>query len=315
LRSPPPLLLLRLPARAAQDPVSPGGAPLPAGPGAPAAPGPAAPALPAPGPVAPGPTSPSGSAAPSPYVSPFATPQAPNGVPGALLSIPADYRLDIGDLVEIKVLFRLLKGTNLDATVPIPADGLLRLSRLKAPVNARLLTCDELSEALRRAWSHQFRLQPGQVVVRVANPRLRKINLMGNGIENGVVGLQPGWRIADVIVATGGNPYPERAKLVVTNKQRPAPVTVDLVQALANPESPANIALLEGDVVTVTVPKAERLIVYGEGPRGTHNIDERYGLRLALAGLGYSTTNATGSLRDAMIVRKVSKAIRPRRTR
>ena len=50
----------------------------------------------------------------------------------ALVSVPADYRLDIGDTVRVDVLRHANDGVN--ANVLIPADGMVRLPRLKAAI-------------------------------------------------------------------------------------------------------------------------------------------------------------------------------------
>ena len=48
------------------------------------------------------------------------------------------------------------------------------------------------------------------------------------------------------------------------------------------PGSPENLPLLEGDTLTVDTARTIRLLVAGEGPRGQHEVDYRYGLRRAL---------------------------------
>ena len=235
----------------------------------------------------------------SPFVSPFVTPTPPPGTPDSLLTIPADYRIDIGDAVSVSTP----PPWNINATVSVPVDGMLRLPRLKAPVYARLRTCTELAEALRLAWSHQLKIKPGQVTVGIAAMRARRVLVQGNGAANGEVALQPGWRIANLVATLGGNPFPERLTVTITNPARSAPVKVDLAAAVQSPDGPENAALLEGDTITILQPKTIRLLIEGEGPRGMHNVDARFGLRRALTQLAFSPVNAPGALRDAKILR------------
>ncbi len=235
----------------------------------------------------------------SPFISPFVTPAAPQGVPDSLLTIPSDYRLDIGDTVSVSVP----TPWNISTSVGVPVDGMLRLPRLKSPVYARGKTCGELAEALRVGWSHQFKIKPGQVTVGVAAMRARRVLVQGNGAGNGEVALQPGWRVANLIAALGGNPFPERLTVTITNPARSGPVKVDLAAAVQAPDGLENVALLEGDTVTILQPKTIRLLIEGEGPRGLHNVDARFGLRRALTSLAFSPTGALGALRDAKILR------------
>ena len=217
--------------------------------------------------------------------------------PDALISVPADYRLHIGDVVRVSVL----RHIEVNATVAVPIDGKLRLERLKEPVDARGKTLPELADALARGWSHQFRLKPGQVNVAVTAMRKRRIFMQGNAGGNGELDLQPGWRIAHLL---GGQRSPERLTVTITNPARSAPVSVDLSEAISSPASEANVPLLENDTITVQVPRTIRMLVTGVGPLGEHEIDYRYGLRRALGTLKYTTKDAAGSLRDVRILRK-----------
>lgn len=256
--------------------------------------------VPAPTPVLPAGVTPAAPATEPPFTSPFVTPSVPAGTPDALLSIPADYRLDIGDSVRVDVP----APWNISSTVAIPVDGKVRLPKLKAPVETRGLTCSELAEALRRGWSWQYRIRPGQVSVAVAAMRPRRITVQGNAGRNGETELKPGWRITNLVSSMSGTQNPERLTVTITNPRRPQPVTVDLPAAQADANGPANVALLEGDTVSIMQPRSVRLMIQGEGPMGLYEVDERQGLRYILTQLKYNITNTTGDTRGAYIIRK-----------
>ncbi len=228
---------------------------------------------------------------------------AASDLPDAVASVPADYRLDIGDTIRVDVP----RHTDVSMTVLIPADGMVRLPRLRAPVSARGKTSAALADALAKGWKHVFRLRPGQVTVAVTAQRMRRVTVRGNAIENREVSLLPNWRLANVIAALGGTRAPlDRITATITNPLRPAPVTVKLSTALSDPEAADNVPLLEGDTVVADAPRTIRLYVQGEGPRGVHEVEHHFGLRRALTQIQYNYTalGATGSLRDARIYRK-----------
>jgi protein involved in polysaccharide export with SLBB domain len=218
----------------------------------------------------------------------------------AFASVPADYRLDIGDVINVSVL----RHPDVGGSFTIPADGTIRLARLRAPVNVRFKTCGEVARALAEGWRGVFVLRPGAVNVSVAAARVRRIYVRGNAVKGGDYDLKPDWRVSELVAILGGVPQPERVTAQIINARRPAPLTIDLNAALNTPGSDQNVSLLEGDTLLIDAPKTVRLLVYGEGPKGQHEVDNRYGLRRALTQLAYSTNNATGSLRDARLYRK-----------
>ena len=61
---------------------------------------------------------------------------------------------------------------------------------------------------------------------------------------------------------------------------------------------------MEGDTLTMDQPLRKRLFIKGEGPRGLHEIDERFGVRAVLTQFGYTVTNASGDLRHVLLKRK-----------
>lgn len=219
-------------------------------------------------------------------------------------SVPADYRLDTGDTILINVA----RHPDVSVSVPIIADGQFHLLRLNGPVSARGKTCGELADELAKRLSDEgkLRLYPGQVSVVVTAARVRRIYVRGNAVGGKDLDLKPGLRISELAAMIGQVPQPDRVQAYLTNPNRPAPVKVDLFAALNDPGSPQNVPILEGDTLTIDQPNKLRLFVEGEGPRGAHEVDERFGLKRALIQLGYSTSGASGALRQARIIRKTT---------
>jgi protein involved in polysaccharide export with SLBB domain len=215
--------------------------------------------------------------------------------------VPEDYRLDTGDTVSIEVL----RHPDATRVLRIPADGMIRLPRLIRPVPARGKTCTELITDLtgRLVTEGKLVLHPGQVSVAVTEMRVRRVYVRGNAGRSGDYDMKNGWRVTELVAVIGGVTNPERVTARLLNPERPAPVPIDLNRALADPNSSDNVALREGDTLTLDLPKNKRLMVEGEGPRGIHELDERFGLREALVQLGFTTNGATGALRAATLIR------------
>ncbi len=228
-----------------------------------------------------------------------AAPTAPGAAVTA--SVAPNYRLDTGDTIRIEVA----KHPDASQTVVLIADALVSLPRLDKPVSARGKTVSELALDLNKALNNPraFRLRPGQVTVSVVIPRQRRIYVRGNAVTGGDYDLKNGWRITELVAVLGKIPQPDRVTARITNPNRPEPVMVNLNEAVSNDASPANIALQEGDTVSFEAPRARRLVIDGEGPRGLHEVDERLGLRDALSQIGFTTNGATGDLRAAYIMR------------
>jgi protein involved in polysaccharide export with SLBB domain len=220
-------------------------------------------------------------------------------LPGTAIEVPDNYRLDTGDVILIDVL----RHGDVSRTIRIPADGLVRLPRLAGPLSVRGKTCNQLIEEISGKLVNEGKLvlRPGQVNVSVTEMRMRRVYVRGNAGRTGEFDLKNGWRITELMAIIGTPAQPERVKARLLNPERPEPVTVNLSGALADPDSADNIALKEGDTLVLEQPRNKRFFVKGEGPRGMHELDERFGLRQTLIQLGFSPVNATGDLRNAYL--------------
>jgi protein involved in polysaccharide export with SLBB domain len=217
------------------------------------------------------------------------------------ISVPDDYRVDTGDLLQIDVT----RHNDVTRTVRLLADAKIRLPRLTQPIAARGKTCAELVTDITKQLTAEGKLvlRPGQVSVSVLEMRVRRIFVRGNAGRSGDFDLKNGWRVTELYSVIGGVTNPERVSARILNPLRPAPVSLNLNAALTNPDSPDNLLLMEGDTLNLEMPHAKRLFIKGEGPRGTHELDERFGLRQALVQIGYTTNGATGDLRNAFLLR------------
>jgi protein involved in polysaccharide export with SLBB domain len=235
-------------------------------------------------------------AATAPAFSPPAT--IPSTLPA---DVASDYRLDVDDTISVVVL----RHGDVGGAFHIPPDGMLRLQRVETPIDVRGKTTADVTTEISKKLTTEGKLvlHPGQITVTVVGTRMHRVFVRGNAVHGGEFDLKNHWRVDDLVAIMGGIPQADRLTVLLTNAQRPAPIPIDLSAALRDPASPANQALEEGDTLTIDVPQEKRLMIKGEGPRGMHEIDERFGLRSALVSLGFSPSGATGDLKKARIVR------------
>jgi protein involved in polysaccharide export with SLBB domain len=219
-----------------------------------------------------------------------------------LNNVPADYTLDTNDAITIDVA----RHDDVSRTVRIPADGTIRLPRLLHPIRVRGLTCMQLADRISERLVVEGRLvmRPGQVTVSVSAARPRRVFVRGTAVGGREYDLQNGDRISELVASMGGVPQADRLTVAVTGPSRPTPLHIDLDAALNVPGSPDNIPLMEGDTVTIDAPRRVRLYIEGEGPRGLHEFDYRYGLKQMLIDLGMAPQNASGDWRRCRIRRK-----------
>ena len=223
--------------------------------------------------------------------------------PGASAHGGDDYTLDSDDIVQVEVA----RHSDVTKSIRIPADGYLRLPRLLRPILARGKSCDELVALVteRLQTEGKLRLKSGQVQVTLLERRPRRVYMRGSGIGGGQLDLINGWRISELLASAGRVPQPERVTATLTNPRRPAALPIDLAAIYRDPASPANVALLEGDTLTVDLPKPKRVFITGLGlPLGEHEIDERFGLRQTLIKLGASVRDNPGDLKHAILKRR-----------
>jgi protein involved in polysaccharide export with SLBB domain len=226
---------------------------------------------------------------------------APGSASGSEVAISDDYRLDTGDVISVEVL----RHGDVSRTLKLPADAQVRLPRLTDPIPARGKTCPELAKEVteRLVREGKLRLNPNQVSVSVTEMRIRRVYVRGTAGRNGDFDLRNGWRVSELVTVAGGIQNPERVTAQLSNPKRAGSEKIDISAALTQPTSAANVTLQEGDTLSLDLPRNKRLFVKGEGPRGMHELDERFGLRQGLTQLGFSINNASGDLRNSKLYR------------
>ena len=240
----------------------------------------------------------------TPTVPASTTPGTTPGTSTPSAPAPSDYKLDVDDTVAVSVM----RHGDVGGSFRIGPDGLLRLQRLTTPIDARGKTVAELIDVITRQLETEGKLilHPGQVSVVVTGQRVHQVFIRGNAVGGRAIDLKNGWRVDDVVALMGGVPQPDRIAMQIDNPLRPAPLPINLTDALANPAGPQNALLQEGDTLVITAPQQKRLMIKGEGQRGLHEVDERFGLRATLISLGFSTNGASGDLRHSRIIRNAT---------
>lgn len=233
--------------------------------------------------------------------------EAPPAATAAVADAPIDYRLDTDDTINIEVVkYNGERFADVSRTIRIPVDGTVRLGRGTTPVTARGKTCDELEAEILERLTREggLKLRENQVNVSVTGMRMRRVFVRGTASRGGEFELRNGWRVSELVALLGGVSEPQRVKARIVNARRPASVSIDLEKALSAASSEDNIALIEGDTLMLDSPKSYKFYIKGEATqRGEHKIDERFGLRQALVMVGFTTNGATGSMRDAVLLR------------
>jgi protein involved in polysaccharide export with SLBB domain len=215
----------------------------------------------------------------------------------------SDYILDTDDVISIDVQ----RHPDVTKILKVPADGKLRLPRLKNPVTVRGLTCAGLVTKLTDVLQTEgkLRLRPGQVQVSLQERRPRRVYLRGNAVGGTQLDLINNWRVSELLAAAGRTFQPERVTVILTNPRRPQPLPINLSAIEKTPDGPENLTLQEGDTLTINLPRPKRLFVTGIGVAlGEHELDERFGLRRALIKLGVIVRDNPGDLKRVVIKRK-----------
>ena len=146
------------------------------------------------------------------------------------------------------------------AGIIVPPDGVVSL-----PFYGRLRvggqTLAQVQATLRKSLLRELR--DPQLAVRVTQFRPRiagRIFLIAPGISNAPLEISEGARLTEILASAGSLGDRLDEKRAVLNRKGQAPITINLRAAIENPGSAANLAVKDGDVLTVT-PIAPGLIV------------------------------------------------------
>ena len=160
-----------------------------------------------------------------------------------------DYVIGHGDLLRVTVW----KQEELSvAAVPVRPDGKISVP-LVDDVQAAGLTSEELKELLTTALS-EYVVNPDVTVV-VLEVRSKRVNVLGEVIRSGAVGLAQDMRVMDAITAAGGfGPFADRGDIKIirrTSGGGEVMYRVDYDDYIAGKEPASNLLLKHGDTIVV----------------------------------------------------------------
>jgi polysaccharide biosynthesis/export protein len=180
------------------------------------------------------------------------------GLATAAMGAPGDenaYILGPGDTIDIVVI----GVAELSRTVPIKPDGSVDLP-LVGLVTAAGKTTSQLAAELVKRYSAYLKFP--SITVAVHAFRDDRISILGQVNHPGEYALKSGVSILDLLAGAGGpTTRADLAKVTIIRGQTD-PINLDLLQALAQSESP-DVKLMPGDVVFV--PEADhRMVILGQ---------------------------------------------------
>lgn len=202
--------------------------------------------------------------APAPSASPTTTPPqapppaaaapdttvgpGPTRVLGSSLTLPSDYRIGAGDLLQINVW----KNETLSRIVPVRPDGKISLPLLQ-DVQAAGLTPMELRDKLANSFA-EFMPNP-EVSVSVNDVRSMRISVLGQVQRPGVLELHGATTILEAIAMAGGfRDFASPSRIVVLRTDQSGKtdrIRFNYNRAVSNSGDEQNMILKAGDVVVV----------------------------------------------------------------
>jgi polysaccharide export outer membrane protein len=179
--------------------------------------------------------------------------------PGVAL-LSGDYRLGPEDVLSVTVLRHPELSVD---QVSVTADGKIQL-----PVAGSILVAGRsVSEAQALiADALKSRLVSPEVTVAVKQSRPDRVFVIGSISKPGVYDLQAGWRVTEALASSGG--FTNRPEMIagslfrLNGESKP----LDLIALLGDGNSPANLPLLAGDVLSFT-EKTIRVSIAGQVQR------------------------------------------------
>jgi polysaccharide biosynthesis/export protein len=180
-----------------------------------------------------------------------------------------------------------------DGKITFPLIGEVEVSG-KTVEQIRVMLTDLLKKELRDP----------EVFVNIRSMRPNPLNILGMVGSQGPKDYKPGWRLTDVIAASGGlRGLPERLRAVIWRHGQGTPQVVELRHIFLEVKENANVPVYPGDVVIVQGDATIRVNVVGEVPNpGERDLLEGYGAVEAVASSGYIRESA--ALSRAKIVRR-----------
>lgn len=239
---------------------------------------------------------------------PLAWAQTPQTAPQTAPAIPAgadDYILGVDDILDIEVPHH--PNLNRQGVIVRP-DGRISFG-MAGEIAAKGKTPRQLGKEIQTKLEET--LNNAEVSVSVRSVVSRKVKVSGAVRVPGTFDVKNGWRVLDVVAVAGGLATKAKwvkGQLIRLNGTVPEVTKVDLVEAQAHPDGPANLPIKTDDLLLLEPldPTRSTVAVIGEVLRpGSFDWDEESTLLTMLSQAGGPTQYA--ALSKAHILRKGEK--------
>lgn len=211
----------------------------------------------------------------------------PLPAPGLPVIVPASYTLGIDDVVSV-----LITGFPEQSMpqVAVGPDGTITLPLLKKAVPVVGKTPAQLQVYLTNAY-RKYIVSP-IISVSLLRKRPQFVTFSGYVARAGQAEYRPGQRIIEALAANGGIPQTGNAAAITVQHADGQSQTLNLTHPETLADSPQNIVLQSGDIVTVPEQRAQ-IIVSGFVPKpGPYPYKEDMTVQDALAASGAPSADA-----------------------
>jgi len=177
------------------------------------------------------------------------------------------YLLGSGD--QIKVVVKDYPEFNVD-NVTVPPDGVVSLP-FYGTVRVGGKTTAQVEAQLRSILLHELK-QPrvSVIITQFRDLTIGRVYLLGAVTTPGPIDIREGFRLTEVLAASGGLGGRLEEKSASLTRAGQRPVRLDLALALAQPNGAANVRLQPGDTLNIAAIAPGRVVVSGDvAERGT----------------------------------------------
>lgn len=223
-----------------------------------------------------------------------------SGVSHADTPTSGEYVLGVDDVIDITVPNHSELDKELDRQLVILPDG-----KVSYPEVGEITAAGKTPRTLAAAIQHILERTRNnvQVVVSVREIHSRHVRIVGAVKEGGSFDLKPGWHLMDLVALSGGladQPFHVTGRLV---RAGGSVITLDMPTAVAHPESEANVALANDDLVILDQQDVHnQLHVLGQVVKpGAYDMTQGMTVLTLLAEAGSQTEHA--ALKQCTLVR------------
>ena len=212
---------------------------------------------------------------------------------------PSEYVLGPDDVIEIVVK----NHSDLNKIATITLDGTIVLTDV-GEVKAAGMTARKLAANIQTELEKTRNNVAVSVIVKEIHPPKLRVRVLGASKTVGIIEIKPKDRLIDLIASTGG--LVGKPALVLGRIVRGVDVLfLDVPEAFAHPEGPANVVLQPGDLVLFDEKEIlhPQITVVGQVEKpGTYDLEATTSLSSLMTQTGGSTSKA--ALNKAYILRK-----------